>query len=173
MVVLVCGDVDAAVAELKLFLLINGRLLHTMGAWFDEEGVVIQELAAATRGKGVDSIGGVVRVGVVTHEATTGADGKKVSMEMSVDVGTSSMLLAKLEPLLFFFSIGCFFSGVLDSRLPSLNSLLRSKEGSFFCVSVERGLETGFFFLLMIGGNLSTSSGGLDGSFVPVDRKRR
>lgn len=39
-------------------------------------------------------------------------------------------------------------------------------------MSVERGLETGFFFLLMIGGSLSTSSGGLDGSCTPVERKR-
>ena len=170
MVVLVFGGADAAVAELKLFLP-NGRLLHIMGAGFEEEGVVVQELAAATRGKGVDSIGGVVRVGVVTHEATTtGAAGKNVSVEMSVDVGTSSMLLAKLEPLLFFFSMWCFFSGVLDTKFPSSNSLLRSEGGSFLCVSVERELETGFFFLLMIGGSLSTSSGGLDGSFVPVER---
>ena len=168
-VVLVFGGADAAIAELKLFLL-KGRLLHTMGVELEEEGVVIQELAAATRGKGVESIGGVVRVGVVTHEATTGADGKKVSVEMSVDVGTSSMLLAKLEPLLFFFSMWCFFSGVLDTKFPSSNSLLRSEGVSFLCVSVERELEKGFFFLLMIGGSLSTSSGGLDGSFVPVER---
>lgn len=109
-VVLVLGESAAILvlsdtkAEPGLFSF-NGRRLHTMGTGFTGGGAVVaHELTAVTRGNGVASIGGMARVGVVTPEATTGADGKKVSVETSLDVGTSSILLAKLDPFLFFFS---------------------------------------------------------------------
>ena len=98
-------------------------------------------------------------VGVVTLEGNTVDGGKE---ESSLVVGTNSMLFAKLEPFFFFFSRLCFFSGVFE-----LCTL------SFFTdvdwASDERELDF-IFLLLIIGGSLSTSSGGLDGSFVPVER---
>ena len=116
-------------------------------------------------------------MGVVTEAVV---DVKNESVVTSMDVvGTNSILLAKLDPFLFLFSEWCFLSVLFASEL------CVELPGSFFCTearlvmqlcpsflstSEERGLVIGF--LLIIGGSLSTSSGGLEGSFVPVERKR-
>ena len=56
-------------------------------------------------------------MGVVTEADVIWFDVKKDSGVISVDIGTNSMLLAKLDPFLFFLSEWCFFSALFRSKL--------------------------------------------------------
>jgi hypothetical protein len=80
--------------------------------------VVTHELEAVTCGKEVSEWeGGGVEVGVVTEAEIIWFDVKNDSGVMSVDIGTSSILLAKLDPFRFFLSERCFFSVLLGDEL--------------------------------------------------------
>lgn len=101
----VVGVLKSFFSESQLFLL-KGRGAHCIGVGSTGEGVVTHEVEAVTCGREVSAGGGGggTEVGVVTAAEVISFEVKKVSGVMSVDIGTNSMLLAKLDPFLFFLS---------------------------------------------------------------------